>query len=378
MASQDGTKKQEGLSKEVSMVLQEESKQIKEALNKELELPIHIALYGQPGSGKSSLINKLVGKKVAETGVKTDTTLQAQVVEWKNEKNGENLVLVDLPGYGTSKFPPNKFFQAFNPRDYDLFLCVFDGKLHQADTNFFRELQSAGRKTLFVRNKVDALFDEDKTLDQLKNEIIEDVQTHVEAPVDVYFTSCRDNTGLAELEDAIIKHLEPAKQEKWARLAKAYTTQALERKREATKKMVYLYAGLSAANAINPIPGVDVAVDLGLLMEMFSEIRAGFGLDQATLKKASSWMSPALVDLANKLIRYATREGLIKLLERFAARETVEQVSKYIPFVGQVIAGMIGFGIARKAGMEYLNDCYEVAKEILERDLGQRKLLNGK
>ena len=43
---------------------------------------VKIAFFGQPGAGKSSLINELVGKKVAETGNSTDTTQRAQIIEY--------------------------------------------------------------------------------------------------------------------------------------------------------------------------------------------------------------------------------------------------------------------------------------------------------
>ena len=80
---------------------------------------VKIAFFGQPGAGKSSLINELVGKKVAATGNGTDTTQIAQIIEY-NE-----VVFVDLPGYGTCEFPANQYFTQFNPLQYDLFICVF-------------------------------------------------------------------------------------------------------------------------------------------------------------------------------------------------------------------------------------------------------------
>ena len=60
---------------------------------------VKIALLGQPGAGKSSLINALIGKKLFEVGVDTDTTIEAQ------EAKFESLVITDLPGYGTARFP---------------------------------------------------------------------------------------------------------------------------------------------------------------------------------------------------------------------------------------------------------------------------------
>ena len=96
---------------------------------------VTIVFFGQPGGGKSSIINAICGDKVVDVGVGTDTTKNAIVVE-----HGD-VVFVDLPGYGTSKFPQEDFFEEFDPLQYDMFVCVFDGKLHKADTEFFRKLQ---------------------------------------------------------------------------------------------------------------------------------------------------------------------------------------------------------------------------------------------
>lgn len=59
---------------------------------------VKIALVGQPSAGKSSVINKLIGKKLFETGVRTDTTVDIQEASWGS------LRTVDLPGYDTKNF----------------------------------------------------------------------------------------------------------------------------------------------------------------------------------------------------------------------------------------------------------------------------------
>ena len=38
---------------------------------------VRVALFGQPGCGKSSIINRLVGRPLAAPGVHTDTTIEA-------------------------------------------------------------------------------------------------------------------------------------------------------------------------------------------------------------------------------------------------------------------------------------------------------------
>ena len=347
------------------MNIKEEANKLRDKIEKEKANPIKIALFGQPGAGKSSIINRLVGENVASSGVTTDKTTKAQIIEWTYD-----MILVDLPGYGTSMFPQNDFFDKFNITDYDLFLCVFSGKFHKADTDFFQEIREKGKTALLVRNQADMLWQEGKTDDELRDEIRKDAQKQVKSNEEIYFTSCRTNDGFDELEKAIETNLEPSKKERWSRTAKAYTKEALESKKDACKSLVKTRAGLAAANALNPIPGVDIAVDIGILVELFAEIRRNYGLTDE--KISNPVYIKNLGPIANRILSASSKEGIIQLLKQFAGRETIKQVSKYIPFVGQAIAASIGYGITLYAGNSFVDDCHQLAKEILDQELGYK------
>jgi small GTP-binding protein len=345
------------------MNIREEATKLRKKVEDEKTNPIKIALFGQPGAGKSSIINKIVGKDIAESGVTTDKTTEAQIIEWSND-----MILVDLPGYGTSMFPQNDFFDKFNITDYDLFLCVFSGKFHKADTDFFQEIREKGKVALLVRNQVDVLWQEGKNDNELRDEIRKDAQKQVKLNEEVYFTSCRTNNGFDELEQAIQTNLEPSKKERWSRTAKAYTQEALDVKKDACKSLIRTRAGLAAANALNPIPGVGIAIDISILVELFLEIRKNYGLTDEKINNPE--YIKTLGPLVNKIMSYSTKEGAMQLLKKFASQETIKEVSKYIPFVGQAIAASIGYGITLYAGNSFVDDCHELAKKILDQELG--------
>lgn len=155
------------------MGIDKEAKAIRQKLDAETSATVSIALFGQPGAGKSSLINKIVGKKVAEVGVETDKTVTAASYEC----NGLNFV--DLPGYGTSNFPKESYFDKFKISEFDLFLCVTSGKLHQADTEFFQELSKRGKVCIFVVNKHDELWEDGVSIEELERRKKEDIEKHV-------------------------------------------------------------------------------------------------------------------------------------------------------------------------------------------------------
>ncbi|MBF0528843.1 MAG: 50S ribosome-binding GTPase [Deltaproteobacteria bacterium] len=65
----------------MTLSIADEAKALKDKLSNDEKNPLKVALFGQPGSGKSSIINKLVGAEVAKTGPKTDVTQQADIVQ---------------------------------------------------------------------------------------------------------------------------------------------------------------------------------------------------------------------------------------------------------------------------------------------------------
>ena len=229
------------------MSIQDEAKAIRQKLDDLNSVTVSVALFGQPGAGKSSLINKIVGETVAEVGVETDKTTEAA----SYEKHG--LRFVDLPGYGTKNFPKETYFQKFDIKQYDLFLCVTAGKLHQADTELFQELVKRGKTCIFVRNQHDTLFEDGVETQELEKRILNDISKHVGQKVKVIFTSCRKPTGIDILNDEIKNNLDGAKRERWTSGAKAYTEKFLQEKKEASEKYVVLAAAASAANGINPL-----------------------------------------------------------------------------------------------------------------------------
>lgn len=349
------------------MSIFEEARKLIEKLMQDQAITVKVALFGQPGSGKSSIINKLIGENVADIGQSTDVTVEAKEYEWGQVK------LVDLPGFGTKKFPKESYFDEFKIPTFDLFLCVFSGKFHQADTEFFQELKRIGKVCIFVRNKHDEIWEDDKCIKDLEKDIIEDTKKQVNSSnIEFVFTSCRRKIGFDKLQELILENLEPAKKERWARGSKAYSFDFLNSKKEACEKYIYLASGVAAVNALNPIPGADIAVDLSVLIKLFTSIRSSYGLTDEKLKGIEIAI-PAIAPLANNVIKYATKEGILFLLKKYVGRQTLKQVSKYVPFVGQAIAATAGFGITMAAGISYLNDCHEIAEKILENELAKGK-----
>ncbi|WP_404332090.1 GTPase [Mesobacillus maritimus] len=341
---------------------------IKEELEKLNQTQVRIALFGQPGSGKSSLINALIGEDVARVSQETDTTISEDPYKW------EDLILTDLPGYGTKNFPADSFFERFDVLSYDIFICVFSGKFKQEDTEFFRRLHKENKKCIFVRNSVDSMFEKGKTIEQLKENVTNDVREQVGKDVKVYFTSCRTEEGLDDLTQAIYENLNSVKQIKFSLDAKAYSEDFLEKKKKACYKFIYLGSSLAAANGINPIPLVDITVDLSILTGIFDRIRKSFGLSKEIIEDNKPLYNERLLSIVNNVLKYSTKTAITKLLEKVAkdqleqqaVKTTLKQIGKRIPLIGQGISATTSFIVTFAASKSYCNDCAEIATAILK------------
>lgn len=349
--------------REMKMEITAEISAIQKRLQKESTEPLKIALYGQTGAGKSSLINTILGDEKAFVSPRADATTEAEVYEW----NG--LHLYDLPGYAGAKFHTEGFDEKFDIESFDLFLCVFSGKFtHADDQMFFRKIREGNRPCIMVRTHADAIYQHNKTEAELQEEIRQDALEKAGADVPLIFVSSRLDriSGIDELNEAIMGHLNEAKAQKYALAAHAYSEEALERKRAAAKASVTKYAAMAAANGLNPIPGADVAVDVTVLIKCFASIKRAYGLSDELLG------DPAIihaVPVANRILGYFAVDGMLFLLKRYAGRAAVKQIGKYIPIVGQVIAASAGFTIAKVAGDAFVDECHEVASFILEKNL---------
>lgn len=316
---------------------------------------VRIAFVGQPGAGKSSLINAIVGEPVAAVGQATDVTETAAEYDYRFQR------LVDLPGYGTEKFSYEDWAAEFCPEQYDALVYVCRGKLHQEDESFLHSLaESADRKQrpiYLVRNHCHDLTEEERQLiaDELR------LRLPVGRPVSVTFTDCRYGDGIDELKEQIYSaDFRRLRQE---RVTFAYAEAKERRLGEAAEQAeaaIEKYAKVAGLNGANPIPGLDVGVDLGIYFKMYEAIRDSYDIEEADIKKYMA------VPVAKKLLELLTKQGVILILKNFAGRLFFKNVLKFIPGLGTAASALLGYQLARMAGSDYREDCRSFAASVMD------------
>ena len=124
------------------------------------------------------------------------------------------------------------------------------------------------------------------------------------------------------------------------------------------------YAAGSAITGLVPVPGLDIAADVGLMIKMFSSLRSRYSLDNVNSSDFSHYV--ALSGFANEVFAYVTKEGILKFLTKYGAKAIGKKtVTKYIPIIGQGIAAYTGFKLTKAMGEQYSNNCYNLCREIL-------------
>lgn len=145
----------------------------------------------------------------------------------------------------------------------------------------------------------------------------------------------------------------------------------LNRVRDDCHGMVTQRAGLSGGAALVPIPGVDIAADVGLLLQLLPDINRRFGLapEQINQYDAQTKMIIAnlIIQLGTKIAgQLITKTIIMQLLRLVGIRMTAKQVIKYIPFFGQAAAAALSFAAMKFVGDQHVSECYDLAKRIIE------------
>ena len=129
-----------------------------------------VSIIGRPNAGKSTLLNALVGEKLAIVTRKPQTTrnrIQGIVnVERKGKRPTGQIVLIDTPGVHK---PINSLNRRMMKEVYDalegcdLLLLIVDAtaKLGTGDEFVLEIVKRSAQKTFLLLNKVDALNKQD-------------------------------------------------------------------------------------------------------------------------------------------------------------------------------------------------------------------------
>ena len=137
------------------------------------------------------------------------------------------------------------------------------------------------------------------------------------------------------------------------------------------RKQVTQRAAFSGAIAVLPLPMLDAAADLGMLMRLLPKISAEFELRPEDIERQDP-ESRAVVYTAIKTMgdsfvgKIVTRRLIAGMLTRVGTRVAGKSMAKFAPVVGQAVSASISFALMRHIGLSHVDDCYKVARARAE------------
>ena len=144
---------------------------------------VEIVIFGEISTGKSALINALLGKTVAEVDVQGGWTKEARRVPWTETDyvapglGDSRLILVDTPGINEVGDSDHETIAKAAAKRGDLILFVADSDLNEVEFSAILALAAVHKPILIVINKIDLYDDEelDAILRVLRNERLKDL-----------------------------------------------------------------------------------------------------------------------------------------------------------------------------------------------------------
>ncbi|EQK42341.1 [FeFe] hydrogenase H-cluster maturation GTPase HydF [[Clostridium] bifermentans ATCC 638] len=164
----------------------------------------HIGIYGNTNSGKSSLMNKILGQEVSLVssveGTTTDPVQKAmELIPFGPILLIDTAGLEDKSELGSVRI--KKSYEYLKRLDFAIY--VVDGKHIDFDTYkvWKKEANKYNVKHIVAVNKIDLLTEEEiSSIKKLFNDVI--------------FTSVKDNKGIETLKEELIKNLEQEEEDK--------------------------------------------------------------------------------------------------------------------------------------------------------------------
>jgi GTP-binding protein Era len=159
-----------------------------------------VAVVGRPNAGKSSLLNWLLGEKIAMVSHKAQAT-RKRLLAIVMHKNAQ-IIFIDTPGLHEKEKLLNKFMleealKAIGDCDLVLFLAPVTDPI----THYERFLELSNKPHILVLTKIDMVSNKELL------EKISEYQKYQDRFLELIPVSVKKNIGKNELLDAIVKYL---------------------------------------------------------------------------------------------------------------------------------------------------------------------------
>ena len=355
---------------------------------------LHLAAFGRVSTGKSSLLNALIGEEAFTVSPLHGETRRSSMQPW-NEVEAGGVFLIDTPGLDEAGGEDRELLAKEVAGRADLVIFVLDGDITETELAALRTLVAQGRPVVVALNKKD-LFTTNE-LDALRRSICEKIAGVVDSTHVIAVAAQPRPQMVAEIDERGSEHLSERERQPdvealrlrlWEILdAEGKTLAALNAslfasdlsdqvgrrilaaRRELGDRLVRTYCvGKGIAVAFNPVPVADLFaaafIDVGMVVHLsrvydlpLSQREAG-SLVRVIIAEAAALMGTVwALHFVSSALKVGTA-GLSTIVTA-GAQGAIAYYSTYV--VGQVAAEYLGEGKSwGEGGLKH------VVKQILD------------
>jgi GTP-binding protein Era len=303
--------------------LREDYEQVRAMLEKLEHGHLHIAAFGRVGTGKSSLLNVLLGREEFSVSPLHGETQTATMRSWEQCQVG-GVFLIDTPGIDEMGGEAREQLAREVAERADLVLFVADGDMTEPECQALAEIASLGRPILLVVNKADRYTESD--LDIIRRAVHERTGDWVD-PRNIVFAAARPAPAVVLQVDADGNETEVRRQRPpsvealetrlWqvlesegkslaalnaglfaGRLTDQVTERMMAARRGLAEKLIHTYCvGKGVAVALNPVPVADLAAAAAIDATMVYHLSRLYGLP-LTRSEAGKLVSTIVTQVA--------------------------------------------------------------------------------
>lgn len=145
----------------------------------------------------------------------------------------------------------------------------------------------------------------------------------------------------------------------------------LEKIRISCRVMVRRRAVSSGGLTLIPLPGVDIAGDVSMLLQLIPAINRKFGLTPEQIDELDTGPKVLIYAMLKKVGadlvgRAITRQLVLAAMKKVGVRIAAKQLLKYIPFAGQAAATALSMTAMMYLGNAHVDACFEIARATIK------------
>lgn len=339
--------------------------------------PLNIAVTGETGAGKSTLINALRGIGHEETEAAKIGAVETTMDREKyTHPKFPNVTIWDLPGVGTDNFKPEEYLKKMEFQEYDFFLIISATRFRENDAQLAKAIRKMKKKFYFVRTKIDSdlwnekrskpkSFNREELLKTIKNNCVKQLQKAEVPSTHVFLISSIEvaQFDFPKLESTLLEELPAQKRHIFMQCLPNITETAIDRRRDALRQTIWLEALKFGASATIPMMSF-FSDDIEELEKILTHYRACFGLDDESLKNMAREWSTSVEELESTI---KSPHLLSSETDESVADKLVKIIEKIFAVTGGFVATGLYFRKSYYMQNYFLDTVTEDAKVLLKK-----------